>query len=109
MPKYATPPLPPEADRVVTLGINRTKLAILLALAHLGGTARTSDIARALDLPEQPIRSTLLRQLRDLETAGYVTTEPPNPPKGTSAHWTLHAEAINADLAALMARWTPRD
>ena len=62
-----------------------------------------------LDMLQAKQYPALLRQLRDLETAGYVTTEPPNPPKGTSAHWTLHPEAINADLAALMARWTPHD
>ncbi len=91
----------------MTLGINRTKLAILLALANLGGTARTADIAEALDLPEQPIRSTLLRQLWDLDKAGYVTTDQANSTKGVPAYWTLHPEAINADLTALMARWTP--
>lgn len=108
MPKYATPPLPPEADRVVTLGINRTKLAILLALANLGGTARTTDIARAIDLQDQPIRSTLLRHLWDLEKAGYVTTEQPTNPKGGAhATWIIHSEAIHDDLTALIARLTP--
>jgi len=92
----------------VTLGINRTKLAILLALANLGGTARTTDIARAIDLQDQPIRSTLLRHLWDLAEAGYVTTEQPTSPKGGAhATWIIHSEAINTDLAALMTRWTP--
>jgi predicted transcriptional regulator len=93
----------------VTLGINRTKLAIVLALAHLGGTARTSDIARVIDHQDQPIRSTLLRHLRDLEKAGYVTTEQPTNPKGGAhATWKLHPETINTDLTTLMARWTPQ-
>ena len=107
MPRYATPPLPEEAERVVTLGINRTKLAILLALSSLGGTAKTADIAREMNLAEQPIRSTLLRHLWDLERASYVSSEQST--AGAHPTWTIHPENINADLNALMAKWTPTE
>ena len=107
MPRYATPPLPEEAERIVTLGINRTKVAILLALGALGGTAKTADIAREMNLAEQPIRSTLLRHLWDLERAGYVSASQTD--TGTYPSWTIHPENITADLSALMAKWTPTD
>lgn len=107
MPRYATPPLPEEAERIVTLGINRTKVAILLALSALGGSAKTADIAREMNLAEQPIRSTLLRHLWDLERSGYVSSDQGT--AGAHATWTIHTDRINADLHALMAKWTPTD
>lgn len=91
----------------MTLGINRTKVAILLALSTLGGTAKTGAIAAQMNLAEKPIRSTLLRHLWDLERAGYVSASQAD--TGTYPTWTIHPENINTDLAALMAKWTPTD
>lgn len=102
MPRYATPPLPADVERVVILGFNATKLAILIAIAELGGVARTSDIA-----PRVPTtKATLLHHLRELVDAGYVSVDQPVS-AGIRASWTIHPDRLNADLQALMKAWTP--
>jgi DNA-binding transcriptional ArsR family regulator len=101
VPRYATPPLPP-LEPVVSLGFNRTKLAILIALADLGGQARTPDIAARVPLA----KSTLLHHLKELADADYVTADQPIS-AGVRVAWTIHADRLNEDLTNLMRHWTP--
>lgn len=124
VPRYAMPPMPPAAERAVTLGIVRTKVTILIALADHGGQAQTVQIAERVQIG----RSTLLDHLQQLRAVGYISAAQRASSDGAGGEevafqiipateaigggsrvwWILHTDQINADLQALMDSWTVR-
>jgi DNA-binding IclR family transcriptional regulator len=89
-------------EALVTLGINRIKLAVLLALTDEGGTATTAQISQAVP----SIRTTLLHHLKELVAEGYVTADLPMDEwtRGVRVAWTLNSDRLHADLRELIQR-----
>ncbi len=107
MPSYAQPPVePPLRPMIEGLGANQVRLAILSALARAGGTLNTNQLVDQVDIP----RMTALRNLKALETVGYVvSSDPPNTRRGgRRALWTLQSVALHHTLHALVEETTPR-
>ena len=105
MPRYASPPLPPEVDRAVqTLGINRARLAIIIALIH--GATTMPEIADVTGITTMTVN----RHLRELEEAGVVTASlPPSHParRRASLTWTIGLDQVQEELGALAAALSP--
>lgn len=102
MPIYAQPPIPGRLAALVTLGLNQSKLALLLALAQAGGSASTAELIDATGL----VRTSALRHLTQLSQHGYIS--PDNPVrKGTWPVWTLDHAKLIADLQDLIVQVTP--
>lgn len=109
VPTLARPPIPLELQGLVSLGFNQTKLAMLSALARLGGSATTAVLAAKL--PEIP-KPTLHYHLAQLEQSQYVLASverSEGPRSGRAVEWTLNSAAIDQDLSALQAALHPRD
>ena len=89
----------------MTLGINRIKIAVLVALSDEGGTSTTAQISQAVP----SIRTTLLRHLKELEAEGYVTADLPMEQwkPGVRVAWTLNPDRLHADLQGLIRRTSP--
>lgn len=109
MPTYAQPPIPNGLVRLVTLGLNQVKLALIVELAHAGGRASTPDLLAAIEAHGTGVavpRATALRHLRALREQGYVSTEEPSR-EGSKSTWVLHASRLHHDLRALIEDTTP--
>lgn len=89
----------------MTIGMNQTKLALLIALAAEGGSATTVQL-RAV-VPMQ--RSSLQRHLKALIADGYVTADVPleEITPGVRVKWHLNHEVLHGDLLDLIRRTTP--
>ena len=74
MPTYSDAPLPVELDALVGMGMNRVKLAIVVALSRHGGSLSTPDLVGALE--GQVAGTTIVRNLHELEDHGYVIGDP---------------------------------
>jgi len=106
VPRYATPPIPPELVRLVNLGMNQTKVALLVALATEGGSATTVQLRAAVPME----RSSLHRNLKALIADGYVSADVPleEITPGVRVRWQLKHEALRGDLDELVRRTTPK-
>ena len=106
MPTYSDAPLPVELDELVGMGMNRVKLAIVVALTHHGGTLSTPDLVAALE--GNVAGTTNVRNLHELEDDGYVTGVPPRGDRRRRlTRWTLNHAKLHADLRALIQATTP--
>ena len=106
VPSYAQPPVDPSLRRLVEgLGVNQVRLAVLAALARAGGTLSTSELVDQLAIP----RMTALRNLKALESVGYVSSsEPPDLRRGgRRALWSLQRGNLHATLQAAVDKTTP--
>jgi len=92
-------------ERLASLGINRTKVTLLAAIANLGGTARTSAIVDATGV----LTSTVIKHLKELEGHGYVEADVPTHERrpGVRITWSISTDQLNSDLQALKESWTP--
>ena len=109
VPTYAQPPIPNGLVRLVTLGLNQVKLALIVELAQAGGRASTPELLTAIashGTGVQVPRATALRHLRALQEQGYVSTEEPSR-EGTTSVWVLHAGHLHQDLRNLISDTTP--
>lgn len=107
MPSYSQPPVEPPLRAVVDgLGANQVRLALLSSLARAGGTLDTSSLVDEVQIP----RMTALRNLKALESVGYVvSSDPPDLRRGgRRALWTLQPGALHETLRALVNETTPR-
>ena len=101
MPAYSDAPLPVELDALVGMGMNRVKLAIVVALTQHGGTLSTPDLVAALE--GKVAGTTIIRNLHELEDHGYVTGDPPRGDRRRRlTRWTLNHAKLHADLRALI-------
>ena len=106
MPTYSDAPLPVELDALVGMGMNRVKLAIVVALTQHGGTLSTPDLVAALE--GKVAGTTIVRNLHELEDHGYVTGDPPRDDRRRRlTRWTLNHAKLHADLRALIQATTP--
>ena len=106
MPAYSDAPLPVELDALVGMGMNRVKLAIVVALTQHGGTLSTPDLVTALE--GEVAGTTIVRNLHELEDHGYVTGDPHRQDRRRRrTHWTLNHAKLHADLRALIQATTP--
>jgi len=106
VPRLSTPDIPERLERVVTaLGLNRAKVAILVALAQEGGSADTPRLHAVTGLA----RTILLRYLKDLEADGYVSGVPDEGGRrpGVRVHWTTNYAHLEAEMLTLLASWKP--
>lgn len=106
VPKLTDAPIPPGLERLLSLGLNRAKVAILVALSDAGGAAPTRTVVDATGI----IRPTVLTALRDLEEHGYVLGDVPFEERrqGVPLTWSIQSDALAVDLRALAQAWTPR-
>lgn len=106
MPAYSDAPLPVGLDPLVGMGLNRVKLAIVVALARGGGRLATADLVAALG--GAVAGTTIARNLNELEDAGYVSGDlPRDGRRRRRTHWTLHHERLHADLLTLIQATSP--
>ena len=106
MPAYSDAPLPVELDALVGMGMNRVKLAIVVALTQHGGTLSTPDLVAALE--GKVAGTTIVRNLHELEDHGYVTGDPLRDDRRRRlTRWTLNHAKLHADLRALIQTTTP--
>jgi DNA-binding HxlR family transcriptional regulator len=106
VPSYSDAPLPVGLDGLVGMGMNRVKLAIVVALAAHGGSLTTPDLMAALG--GELAGSTISRNLHELEEHGYVTGDLPREERRRRrTQWTLNHDRLNADLGALVRATTP--
>lgn len=91
----------------MNLGLNQTKVALLIALANEGGSATTVQLRAAVPMQ----RSSLHRHLKALIADGYVTANVPldEITPGVRVRWQLNHEALHSDLGDLVRRTTPKD
>lgn len=89
----------------MSLGMNRTRLAILVALAKLGGGAYAAALVESTGI----ITPTLIIYLKELEAEGYVVGDvpPEERRRGVRVYWTLRAERLHSDLRDVIAATTP--
>lgn len=108
MPAYSDAPLPVGLDSLVGMGMNRVKLAIVVALAQGGGSLTTPDLVAALG--GAVAGTTITRNLHELEDHGYVSGDlPRDGRRRRRTEWTLHHERLHADLRALIEATTPTE
>ena len=101
MPTYSDAPVPVEVDALVGMGMNRVKLATVVALTQHGGTLSTPDLVAALE--GQVAGTTISRNHHELEAPGYVTGDPPRGDRRRRlTRWTLNHAKLHADLRALI-------
>ena len=106
MPTYSDAPVPVEVDALVGMGMNRVKLATVVALTQHGGTLSTPDLVAALE--GKVAGTTIIRNLHELEDHGYVTGDPPRGDRRRRlTRWTLNHAKLHADLRALIQATTP--
>lgn len=106
MPAYSDAPLPVGLDSLVGMGMNRVKLAIVVALAEAGGRLTTPDLVAALG--GGVAGTTIARNLHELEDHGYVTGDlPRDERRRRRTQWTLQHKRLHADLRALIRATTP--
>lgn len=106
MPTYSDAPVPVELDALVGMGMNRVKLATVIALTQHGGTLSTPDLVAALE--GKVAGTTIVRNLHELEDHGYVTGNPPHDERRRRlTRWTLNHAKLHADLRALIQATTP--
>lgn len=106
MPAYSDAPLPVELGALVGMGMNRVKLATVVALTQHGGTLSTPDLVAALE--GKVAGTTIIRNLHELEDHGYVTGDPPRGDRRRRlTRWTLNHAKLHADLRALVRATTP--
>ena len=106
MPAYSDAPLPVELDALVGMGMNRVKLAIVVALTQHGGTLSTPDLVAALE--GKVAGTTIVRNVHELEDHRYVTGDPPRGDRRRRlTRWTLNNAKLHADLRALIQATTP--
>lgn len=106
VPTYAQPPIEPPLRPIVDgLGANQVRLALLTALAHAGGTLDTTQLVAQVGVP----LTTVLRNVKALEGAGYVvSSDPPGTRRGgRRALWTLDPQRLHETLAAVVQHTTP--
>lgn len=106
VPRLSNPDIPERLERGVTaLGLNRAKVAILVALAQEGGSAETPRLHAITGLA----RTILLRYLKGLEMDGYVSGVPGPEGRrpGVRIQWTTRYDQLEADLLALLASLRP--
>ena len=90
------------------MGMNRVKLAIVVALAQHGGSLSTPDLVAALG--SAIAGTTVARNLNELEHHGYVTGDVPRDDRRRRrTHWKLNHAKLHADLRALMNATTPSE
>lgn len=88
------------------LGMNRVKLGIVCALAAQGGTLGTTSLAEALE--DQVAPTTVVRNLHELEDAGYVSGDlPRGDRRRRRTNWTLNVDRLHAHLRELIRVTTP--
>lgn len=99
MPRLTAAHIPHELEPLLALGVSRSRIAILIALARLGGEAGTGALVNATGI----LRSTLLTALKELEESSYVEGSVPaaNRRRGTPLSWRLQSDVLRADLAEL--------
>lgn len=108
MPAYSDAPLPVGLDPLVGMGLNRVKLAIVVALAQGGGRLTSHDLFAALG--GAVAGTTVARNLNELEDTGYVSGDlPRDGRRRRRTQWTLHHERLHADLQALIRATTPAE
>lgn len=108
MPTYSDAPLPVELDALVGMGMNRVKLAIVVALAKHGGSLSTPSLVSAME--GGVAGTTIVRNLHELEDHGYVTGDLPRGDRRRRlTRWTLNHATLHADLRALIQATTPTD
>ena len=106
MPTYSDAPLPVELDALVGMGMNRVKLAIVVALSRHGGSLSTPDLVGALE--GQVAGTTIVRNLHELEDHGYVIGDPSRGDRRRRlTRWSLNHAELHADLRALIQATTP--
>ncbi len=106
MPAYSDAPLPVELDALVGMGMNRVKLAMVVALTQHGGTLSTPDLVAALD--GKVAGTTIVRNRQELEDHGDVNGDPPRGDRRRRlTRWTLNHAKLHADLRALIQATTP--
>ena len=106
MPAYSDAPLPVGLDALVGMGMNRVKLAIVVALTQHGGTLSTPDLVAALE--GKVAGTTIVRNVHELEDHRYVTGDPPRGDRRRRlTRWTLNHAKLHADLRALIQATTP--
>ena len=106
MPAYSDAPLPVGLDALVGMGMNRVKLAIVVALTRHGGSLSTPDLVAALE--GRVAGTTIVRNLHELEDHGYVHGHPPRGDRRRRlTRWTLNNAKLHADLRALIQATTP--
>ena len=107
MPAYSDAPLPVGLDALVGMGMNRVKLATVVALTQHGGTLSTPDLVAALE--GTVAGTTIVRNLNELEDHGYVSGDPPlRDRRRRLTRWTLNHPKLHADLRTLIQATTPR-
>ena len=107
VPTYSDAPLPDGLDALVGMGMNRVKIAIVVALAAHGGSLTTPDLMAALG--SELAGSTVARNLHELEDHGYVTGDlPRHERRRRRTRWTLNHARLSADLSTLVQATTPR-
>lgn len=106
MPAYSDAPLPVGLDALVGMGMNRVKIAIVVALAQHGGSLTTRELVAALG--GEVANTTIARNIQELEDYGYVTGDlPPDGRRRRRTVWKLHHAHLHADLRALIQATTP--
>ena len=106
MPTYSDAPLPVELDALVGMGMNRVKLAIVVALAKHGGSLSTPSLASAMD--GGVAGTTMVRNLHELEDHVYVTGGLRRGDRRRRlTRWSLNHAKLHADLRALIKATTP--
>jgi len=106
VPTYSDAPLPAGLESLVGMGMNRVKIAIVIALADHGGSLSTPGLVAALGGEVAP--TTISRNLQELEGYGYVTGHlPPDGRRRRRTVWTLHHNRLHTDLRALIDATTP--
>ena len=106
MPAYSDAPLPVGLDALVGMGMNRVKLATVVALTQHGGTLSTPDLVAALE--GKVAGTTIVRNVHELEDHRYVTGDPPRGDRRRRlTRWTLNHAKLHADLRALIQATTP--
>lgn len=106
MPTYSDAPLPVELDALVGMGMNRVKLAIVVALSRHGGSLSTPDLVGALE--GKVAGTTIVRNVHELEDHGYVSGDLPRGDRRRRlTRWSLNHAKLHADLRSLIQATTP--
>lgn len=79
------------------LGLPRAPVAILISLAHHGGSAAAAELFADTGLT----KATTSRSLSQLHAHGYVTSDRPPTRGGAPITWTLQYTALTDGLNAL--------
>lgn len=105
VPKLTEAELPACLSGLTALGLSKARVAILVALADLGGEARTADLVQRTAI----LKPTLLAALNDLERSGYVSASLPAEERrrGVALSWEVNHIAIERDLRSLSAATRP--